>query len=254
MAFPTLRSYSAGSEGTNTTAWDVNYPGPSPPTGQTSAITDGGGTWFAAGDLMLLLIGCDGSTRSFSNFATGWTVLKGALTDGTASFNAWYRIADGAESQNGQIWNTGTGITCSGSEQGPWRISVYKNFYGAGGVIVSTGATGSDAAPDPDSLTLTWGSGVDTRVIAAMASDGSVTVSTYPSGYTLNQYADHSGGGAGAGLGQAGANVTTSPENPGAFGLSGTDGWAAATIGIRGVADAYQPRYGFTNFQNPGVF
>ncbi|MDH4038564.1 MAG: hypothetical protein OEV86_13915 [Candidatus Krumholzibacteria bacterium] len=203
---------------------------------------------------MLLLIGADGASRSFSNFLTGWTSLKSALSDGSCSLNIWWKLATGSEGTNAQIWDTGTGITCSGSEQGPWRLSVYKNYFGTGGVVVSTGATGSSSTPDPDSVTISWGAGEDTRAVAAMASDGTVTVSTYPSGYTLNQYADHSGGGAGAGLGQAGANVNATAADPGTFGLSGVDGWAAATVAIRGAASAYQPRYGFTNFQNPGVF
>ena len=246
MAYPVLRSHSTGTVTSNATAWPVLYPD----------TADDGTGGIVAGDLLLCLIGADGGSRTFSAFSTGWTVLKSGLTDGSCSFNAWYKVALGTETPGAAI-GTGAGspatITCSGSEQGPWRISCYKNYFG-GAPIVSTGSTGTDSGPDPDSLTLTWGSGIPTRVIAAGSSDGTVTVSTYPSGYDKNPYSDHSGGGAGAGLYQAGIDVMVSPENPGAYLLTGSDGYAVCTIGIRGVTEAYVPRHGFTHFQDPGLF
>lgn len=218
MAFPSLRDSSTGTETTNTTSWDVSYPAS-----------------IGADDLLLLTIGCDGASRTFSNLATGWTLLK-SLSDGSCSLNVYWKLATGSET--GLIGTGATNITCSGSEQGAWRLSSFQNYFGAGGVAVSTGTTGSDAAPDPDSLTLPWGGGIDTLVRAVGASDGNVTVSGYPSGYTINQFGDHSGGGNGAGMFSAGSQVTASPENPAAFALSGSDGWAAATVAIRGTAPA----------------
>jgi len=254
MAFPTARSYVSGAETVNTPTWDVNYPGASPPTGQTSAILDGGGSYMEAGDLALWACAADGSARSFSNFDTTltWTSLKAALSDGSVSLNIWYRILTGSETTNGQIWQTGSGLTCSGSEQGPWRMTIFKNFFGSGGITVSTGATGATANPDPDEVS--WGWTADSLVRCMWASDASRATTAYPSGYTINQFDDNSGGGAGAALGSAAAQFTSSPQNPGQATIDTSDGWAAATVALRGVADAYQPRYGFVNYQNPGVF
>jgi len=218
VAAASLRSSSTGVETSNTTSWAVSYP-----------------ATIVAGDLLLLTIGCDGTTRSFSGLESGWTSLKSALTDGSCSFNAFYKIATGSES--GLIGTGATNITCSSSEQGAWRLGAFQDWFGtAAGIAISTGASGASSGPDPDSLTLPWGSGEDTLVRAVGASDGSVTVTGYPSGYTLNQFADHSGGGAGAGMFSAGIVDTGSPVNPGAFTLSGSDGWAAATIAIRPAA------------------
>jgi hypothetical protein len=247
MAFPTARSVCFSAETVNTTSWDVYYPGASAP---NASILDGGSTWMAAGDLLLLTIGCDGSTRSFSNLSTGWTNLKSALTDTTCSLNIWYKEVLGTETESGLIGTGATNITCSGSEQGPWRMTCFKNYFGSSSIAVSTGATGSGTAPNPDQVS--WGWTADTLVRAVSANDGSVTYSAFPANYDINQFQDSSGGGNGAGLASAGRQVTTSPEDPGAFTM-GSDGWASAAVAIRGIADVYQPRHGFVNHQNPGV-
>lgn len=230
MAFPEVRSVSTGVETQNTTDWDVIY---------VDTIIDGGGSAIVAGDLLLLTIGCDGANRSFTNFVTGWASVIPTpfyYSDGSCSLVVWRKIATGSETPGGLI-GTGTGstITCSASEQGAWRMTCIKNWFGTDAGVAIQGATGASADPDPPSLTLPWGSGIDTLIRAIGASDGSVTITAYPSGYTLNQFADHSGGGAGAGMYAAGAQVTTSPQDPGTFTLSGSDGWAVATVGIRGV-------------------
>lgn len=251
MAYPTARSVCFSAETANTTDWDVFYPGASAP---NASILDGGSTWMAAGDLLLLTIGCDGSTRSFSAFLTGWTSLKSALTDGSCSLNIWYKEVLGTETESGLI-GTGTGstITCSASEQGPWRLTCFKNYFGSTSIAVSTGNTGSGTAPDPDSVTFPWGSGPQTLVRAVSANDGLVTYSAFPANYDINQFQDSSGGGNGAGLASAGRQVTSSPEDPGTFTM-GTDGWAAATVAIRGTTDVYQPRYGFYEHRDPAVY
>lgn len=250
MAYPTARSVCFQTETVNTASWDVYYPGASAP---NIAILDGGSDYMVAGDILLLTIGCDGASRSFSNFSAGWTNLKSALSDGSASLNIWYKEVLGTETESGLIGLAATNITCSGSEQGPWRLTCFKNYFGSSSIVCSTGNTGSGTAPDPDSVTLTWGTGPDTLVRAVSANDGAVTYSAFPTNYDINQFQDSSGGGNGAGLASAGRQVNTSPEDPGTFTM-GSDGWAAATVAIRGTVTAYQPRHGFVNFNDPGVF
>lgn len=259
MAYPTARSYITGKETGNTTTWDVYYPGPSvpDPTNQVSAILDGGSTWMAAGDLALWTCSTDGNGVTFSNFNTTlpWTSLKAGLTDGTVSLNVWYRILSGSETENGQIWEPpGSGLTASASEQGPWRMTIYKNFFGSGGISVSTGATGASANPDPDSVTFGWGSGFQSLVRAMWASDASRATTAYPSGYDLNQFDDNSGSANGAALGSSAAQFTSSPQDPGTATIATSDGWAAATVAIRGTIDVYQPRYGFYEHRDPAVY
>lgn len=241
MAYPTARSVCYQTETANTTSWDVYYPGASAP---NISILDGGSDYMVAGDILLLTIACDGASRSFSNFAAGWTNLLSALSDGSCSLNIWYKEVTGSESASGLIGSGATNITCSGSEQGPWRLTCFKNYYGSSSIACSTGATGSGTAPDPDSLTFPWGSSVDTLVRAVSGNDGLVTYSAFPSGYDVNQFQDSSGGGNGAGMASAGKQTTTSPDDPGTFTM-GSDGWAAATVAIRGTAGSVHTKAGY---------
>lgn len=112
----------------------------------------------------------------------------------------------------------------------------------ASGIAVSTGATGASDTPDPDTLAAPWGAG-ETLWRAIGASDAAITVTAYPTDYDLNQFNDTSGGGNGAGLYAAGRQYSdTDTQDPGAFTMSGADGWAAVTVAIRsapGTASVY---------------
>jgi len=224
MAFPVARSARAGVQTSNATSWTLTYPG-------AGDILDGGGSAIVAGDLILINIGRDGSSGTGS--ITDFTPLFDQ-TDGSARGLTFAKVAAGTES--------GTFSYSPGaSEQGAWRITVYKTWHGtiSGGVEALGGATGSSANPDPASASPSWGS-ADNLWRAVCAHDsGLVTMTAYPTNYTLNQDGDQSGGGNGAGIGGASRQLATGTENPGAFTMSASDGWVAWVVVIRGGSEAF---------------
>ena len=213
MTFPSVRSEVANTQGTNSTSWTIDYP-----------------ATIAAGDLLLLAIGRDGSTGTGSVSDAGFGA---ALYDQAASTVArgliFVKVATGSES--------GTFTYAPGaSEQGAWRIAAYQNWYGtiSGGVEAGGTATGSSNTPDPGSFSPSWGGGSDTRWRAQFAADdGRHTISGFPSGWTINQNGDASNGSGGAALGGASINSTNASENPGTFQSNRSDNWVAWVVAIR---------------------
>lgn len=177
-----------------------------------------------AGDLLVAIFSVDGSpstitwgtfTEIFENTASGNLVIA-------------YKKADGSEGGGTETVTTNT------SEQSAHIV------YRISGAIdpvtqapeVSTGATGSNAVPDPDSLTPTGGP-KDFLWIACMAHDTTAaSVNGFPSGYFDNISIESSAGVGRAEAASAHLFTTASSENPGAFGLDATASWSAATIGV----------------------
>jgi hypothetical protein len=232
VAFASVRSEAANTQITNSTSWTISYP-----------------ATISAGDLLLLVVSRDGTSGTGSVSDAGFGSALYDQSSGASRGLVFVKVATGSE--------TGTFTYAPGAnEQGAWRIAAYQDWYGAisGGVECGGTATGTDNAPNPGSFAPSWGS-ADNRYRAQMsADDGRTDVTAYPSGWTINQNSDASGGSGGASLGGASINSTTSPINPGAFTNDRSDNWVAWVIAIRPAAPAaYQPRYGFVNFQNPGV-
>jgi len=208
VAFPSARSASNGTQGTNSNSWTVTYP-----------------ATIAAGDLILLNCGIDGNPTPS---ATGFTVLKSMENSAQVRGATLYKIADGTESGNFTL-------SLTASEQGVWSMVAIQDWHGiiSGGCEVSTGASGSSSTPDPDSLTPSWGAD-DTYWIAVCAlGDGRYSVSAYPTNYGINQFGDASGGAQGGGLARASRQLNATSDNPGTFTWSGINAWVAYTIAIR---------------------
>jgi hypothetical protein len=226
VTFPSARSAHAGVQAANSTSWTLTYP-------ISGEILDGGADTVVAGDLIVINIGRDGTTGtgSISGYGLNFNVAGGTACRGLT----FTKVADGTE--------TGTTSFAPGaSEQGAWRITVYKDWWGtiATGFAVSTGATGASANPDPDTLNPASWDVEDTLWRAVCAyDDGRPTISAFPSGYTLNQDGDASGGSGGAGLGGASLQNAVASENPDTFTKTGTGStadWVAWTIAVRPAA------------------
>jgi len=212
--FPVVRSASTGAETGNTTTHSVILP-----------------ATIEAGDLLLVFMTFDGlPTVTWDNSTAGTWVVQWDTNDGAQVTGVGYaKVADGTE--DGKTLSIGT----DASEQSVYRATAYQGWQGtlANGLKKGTPATGSNDTPDPPSVDV-WGATEDISFIAICHTDFTVTVSSYPANYTVNQFNDTSGGGSGCGLGTAKREfVTGSAEDPGTYTLSAGDEWIAQTIAIR---------------------
>jgi hypothetical protein len=212
MSYPAIRNGAASQDDTNKTSHTVNLiPG-----------------YMSAGDLLLMWFANDGTATAS---ATGWTQLKTKQTaSNTARLTVLYRIATGSEG------STITVTTTSSEMSAAYVVSIRADswFGTAAGFEVSTGATGTSAYPDPDSLTPTWGAGdtmwwacgvLDERYNLTEPDDwggpyGFYLLSTVAGGVTVFGWDRYPQTG--------GASI-----DPGTTTSNGSDEWAAFTIGIR---------------------
>lgn len=242
MAFPTIETADTknGTVTSNSSSWTITWP-----------------TNLAAGDLILLFAGVDGSV-GFSFPDGGWVsrvaIVTGAATCGLLA----KRIATGSESGT---WT----LTLSANEQGGWRIFRITGWHGTLGTDFSNDANGgsveanrastggTSANPNPPNVDpFSWGT-EDTLWIAGCSADTSRTISVYP--LANNQTADVSGGTGGATLGLCTLNDAVASKDPGTFTISASDEWTAWTVAVRPAAAVVPPpRYGYVNYQDPGVF
>jgi len=216
MAVPTVNDSNSGSETSNTTTHTVNLP-----------------ATVSAGELLIVWMAFDGApTVTWDNTSHG-TWSNHIDTPGPSSackLVVKAKVADGTEG-GGTL-----SIETSASEQSVHRSVSIGTWEGtlAGGLNVPAAATGTSSTPNPPLATASWGN-VDRKTIAIEGCDGARTVSAYPASYTLNQFSDASGGGAGCGLGSAGRNQTgVGNQDPGTFTISSSDQWVAATVSVRG--------------------
>lgn len=195
------------------------------------------------------------------DYVDPWVVFSDG-DGGNVVFGIAKKIAAGTES--GAL-----SLTWSAAEQGCWRIlrispwngTLGTSFAGGdasgGAVQLSgsfTGASTNFGFPEIDPSN--WDAPEETLYLAAGAADGGDTDLTTASGtYTDEGTAQKSGGASGAALhamykqSSAGSSGFPSPSVT----VSPSEQWVSHFLAIRGTTVAYQPRYGFVNFQEPGV-
>jgi len=169
---------------------------------------------IASGDELVVLFGA--LTTTFV-LPTGWTEL---YNSGSASPGLFVirRVADGGE---GATLTVTTG-SARKSNHASYRISE------AAAAEISAAATGSNANPDPPSLTPSGGA-LNYLWLAVEGHEDAKTISAYPANYT-------------DGFQSAGANENTiasarralnaASEDPGTFTISGAKAWRAVTIAV----------------------
>lgn len=214
MAIPTNWDSKTGAQTSNTTSHPVTLPA------------------VVSGQLLYVAMSFDGQpTVTWDNSTAGtWTTYVNT-TVGTA-----HRLYIAAKVSDGTEGGKRLNITTSASEQSVFRAVSVQNWEGtlAGGLNIPAAATGVTTTPNPPAATDSWGT-VDRKTVSVMCCDnGTRTISAYPSGYTLNQFGDTSGGTGGSVLGAAGRNANEGSQNPGTFTISASDDWVAATISIKG--------------------
>jgi len=174
---------------------------------------------IVAGELLLIV----NAFRANSSIP-GWnTGVSSAL------INVFWKIADGSE---------GASATISSSSGTSLGASVAYRIRGGTSVQVSTPATAASTNPNPSALSPSWGN-KKTLWFAGMGaqqvgSGGAITVSAYPSGFS-NPQTDIgiSSFPVGQRVAVAEKAEKTATQDPGAFTISPSLTWYAATIGVR---------------------
>lgn len=190
-----------------------------------------------ADDRLVLIMCWDGTAAISSVSAVDgdvWVERFNGLAASSAARLAVYEIvkrSTGASSQD-------VTVTLGTASIGAASILRITGSHNSQGLVASTNATGTSTAPNPTAATLTDATAEDTLWIAACGyDDGTVTVSGYPANYASNQTNVRANVSTGAGIGYATRELNAASEDPGAFTISGSQEWAAVTLGI--LAESY---------------
>jgi hypothetical protein len=194
--------------------------------GNSSNPTISFGFTASAGDLIILAVGKDG-TGTFT-WPSPWVEMKDeAITGGVVTVA--YLIASGGET------DVAPSSTAERWEWVGWRIPAGE-WHGVTPPQINTLATGSSTAPNPGSITPSWGAEADNIFIAVAFRDDSAanTITAYPANYSTAQ-ADKNDISSALNVGGAVRIVPSggSPEDPGSFTLSASETWGAYTIAVR---------------------
>lgn len=177
-----------------------------------------------AGDLLVVLTANDGSATVTT--PSGWTQLFTTANSTSLRLGAYYKFAAGTED--------GTSVNFATSASEILTAQVYR-ITGALAVESGTAATGTSTAPNPPSLTPSWGAR-DTLWLSALGADnGSIVVSAYPTNYTNGRLDKdtYSSSTTYASAASARRYLNAISEDPGTFTLTGSNAWLANTIAVR---------------------
>ena len=216
MAFPVVQSVTRANNNTNATNRNVTLP-----------------ATINANDILIALFVNDGdATVTWDNSTAGtWTSLFSTASGSAVRLTAFYKIADGTE--DGKVLD----IATSAIERSAWHI--YR-ISGAQSVEAGTATTGTGTAPDPDSLSPSWGS-EDTTWLPVIATDNQTADTgsfAYPTNYPTNGIYDEAANAAGCGVASSYRDNAASSENVGAWTLNASLAWVANTIAVRPAAGA----------------
>jgi hypothetical protein len=218
MAYASVATSSTGTVTSNATAWTLTYP-----------------TSVAANDLLLAFVATDGVTTA--TWPTGW-IKAATITDSGNSTTLHVAKKNGATTDTGNFT-----VTMSATEQGGWRIfritgwkatigTTFDNTTNSGSVEFGGTATGASTSSDSGSLNPANWDTEETLWFSAIAVDTTPSVSTFPTGAGTT-YAMTASSATSAGLGVASFNEYAASKDPGAFTISSSDDWAAATVAVR---------------------
>jgi len=216
MAFPSVASKNNSYRADIGTSHTVNLP-----------------AGIQAGNLLLVFFALRVTALVTITFPEGWTKIA-EIMDYRSEIGIAWREADG---------NEGATITVTTSSS---LRSAHISYRITGATDpdtqapeVSTGASGSSANPDPDSLTPTGGVKDYLWIALDYHDGGTIPVTGYPANYNDNQeYRDVPDQNYAATLGIATRELNASSEDPGTFTLSSSRYWGACTVAVHptGVA------------------
>ena len=207
-AFPVVAATANSTETADVTTHTVNLPAS-----------------IGAGDLLVAFACVDASPTITE--PSGWSVLH-STANGSANTGAiWYKVASGSEGA------TMTFATSAGQQSAhiTWRVTGHG--HSASAPNSGTAATGTDANPNPPSLTPAAGAQDYLWVVTECNDNGQETVTAYPADYTSNQLNINNGNVAGAAQAVASRNLNTTTQDPGTFTITtATEQWVTQTLAI----------------------
>ena len=209
MAFPTVAALGITNTTPSSTSHTCNYP-----------------ATVSAGQGLIFLGGCDGSGDTPS--MSGPTALFSGTHSSHGSMVYWAE-ADGTE-------GGGTFTVSVGSSETVVVYCLAIDGWDTGTPPeISSTDTGSDAAPNPPSITPSWPAEDNLYIVFTTWNLSAVPV-TFQVAYADNRNDDEASGINGAAF--ATAEINGSPENPAAFGLNASQAHAAFTIAVRPTSGA----------------
>lgn len=189
-----------------------------------------------SGDLLIGFLYQNGSDAGAQfTWDAGWTEILDS--GGIPKAGVAYRFADGTE-DGGTV-----GITALASQNGVGAVVRWSGTDGVTPPEISTGASGTSTSPDPDGVTASWGSDLNTFLALLIADydSGSDSVDAVPTNYA------HISDGVDASpfevastgvFAIATRNLTAASDDPGTFTLAVSQQWKAYTLVIRGSSDS----------------
>ena len=212
MASPSVRSTNTSTD-SGTGAHTVSYPGT-----------------MVAGDTVICVFAIDGTpTLTWPSTENDiFTVLRALTPTGAVVEIAWHKVTggEGATFDVGQDENQVSGHCCYCIEGAQDPDSMPPE--------ASTGTTGSDSAPNPDSITAGT-IDYDNIFIACMGCDRRAA-NGFPANCPDSNINVGAGGSNDASAAMASDQLTQDTFDPDAFSITNNDGWAAATVVAYGDA------------------
>lgn len=178
-----------------------------------------------AGETLLVFFACDGASGGVG-WPGGWNEIFEAARGTDVTLAVAWRKATGGEGASITV----TTVNSKRSAHASYRISGAIDPTSTA-PEASTGATGDDANPNPDSLTAGGGSDEYLWIVVA-GIDNRRTVTAYPTNYDSNQLYSLSDNALGCAIGVASDEVETDVQDPATFTISGGDQWVACTVAV----------------------
>lgn len=182
---------------------------------------------ISSGDLLIICFSTDGApTITWPSGANDAFTEFFNVANGTDNrFAIAYRQANGLEPSTVEVATSGAERSAHISYRITGHIDPATQAPEA-----STGATGVNSAPNPDSLTPTSGA-KDYLWLATHGHDRDRTTDTFPADYAGGISTQGAGAGS-AGVAAAERHLNAASENPGAFTINTPDTWVAATVAV----------------------
>lgn len=185
-------------------------------------------TGIVSGDWIVAVFGTTSNDRAITwPTSPAFTELRDTACFSTIETSAAYRKSDGSEGASITVTTGGTAVT------GTYEIYRITGGHASSVPEASTVTCSESTAPNPGSVTASWGS-EENLFIAAHTTQATSTTSAYPTNYTLQQATVNNSA-------IAGRILTAASDDPGTFTISGTNAAGALTIVVRPAAGGGAP-------------
>lgn len=195
-----------------------------------------------ANDLLLVVYSWLGAaTNNIATPPSGYTEIMAQVNrDGLANLAVYGKVADGSEDGG-----TATAVLDSNATGSHIviRVTAASWFQTIGSVEAGVANVQAGTAPDPPSLTASWGAEDNLFIAIGAAADDDVDFTVAPTNYVdLENIVSGAGTNAGCSCGAAFLEVTAdATDNPGTFTLASSESWVANTLVVRPAAAAAPP-------------